>query len=245
MIETNNPFDQLAAEYDVYRSGYSRALYDVLEEYGFKPGWSVLDVACGTGLASEPLAKRGLKITGVDISEAMLDKARIRLKEARLVVGDAEKLPFGDGSFNGVYARKRFTGWISPQRSPRWRALPTRRRPCRDLGEEDGDGRTAARAARRMQPKPSVSTPPEDIHAKGFRAFYQYPFKQHHLRVVPHVIMTDVDKWLGYERTRARKSHYGAKFDAYLEALEKIMREMANGKPFQVRYSQFLYIGEV
>ena len=59
MIEANNPFDQLAAEYDEYRSGYSRSLYDILSEYGFKPGWSVLDVACGTGLASEPLAKRG------------------------------------------------------------------------------------------------------------------------------------------------------------------------------------------
>lgn len=245
MIETNNPFDQLAAEYDVYRSGYSRALYDVLEEYGIKPGWSVLDVACGTGLASEPLAKRGLKITGVDISEAMLDKARIRLKEARLVVGDAEKLPFGDGSFNGVICAQAI----------HWMDQPAALAEMARVTRPDG-GRIAIwikkmvtdeplRALRADAAKAVGLTPPEDIHAKGFRAFYQYAFKQHHLRVVPHVIMTDVDKWLGYERTRARRSHYGEKFDAYLDALETIMREMANGKPFQVRYSQFLYIGEV
>ncbi|MBV8424287.1 MAG: class I SAM-dependent methyltransferase, partial [Candidatus Eremiobacteraeota bacterium] len=78
MIETNNPFDQLADEYDAYRGAYSRTLYDALFEHGFKAGMEVLDVACGTGLASEPLLKRGLKVTGVDISEPMMEKGRAR-----------------------------------------------------------------------------------------------------------------------------------------------------------------------
>jgi ubiquinone/menaquinone biosynthesis C-methylase UbiE len=244
MIETNNPFDQLAAEYDSYRSGYSRSLYDILDEYGFKPGLSVLDVACGTGLASEPLAKRGLKITGLDMSEAMLDKARIRLKEARLVVGDAEKLAFPDHSFDAVVCGQAIH-WMD-----QGKALSEMTRVTK------AGGRVAIWVKKMVVDEPlrklredaarSVGVePPEEIMAKGFRGFYQHPFKQRHLRVVPHVIMSDVDKWLGYERSRARKSHYGAKFDGYLEALEKSMREMADGKPFQVRYSQFLYVGEV
>jgi len=246
MIETNNPFDQLAAEYDAYRSGYSRTLYDVLEEYGFKAGSSVLDVACGTGMASEPLLKRGLKVTGVDVSEAMLERARIRLKEAKLVTGNAEDLPFKDGSFDAVVCAQAIHWMDHPK------ALAEMSRVVVPKG-----GRVAIwvkkmvtdeplRALRAQASRSVGVEPPADIMAKGFRAFYQHPFKQHHLRVVPHVIMTDVDRWLGYERSRARKSHYGAKFDAYLEALEKIMRETAvAGKPFQVRHSQFLYIGEV
>jgi len=245
MIEANNPFDQLAVEYDVYRSGYSRSLYDVLAEYGFKPGSTVLDVACGTGLASEPLLKRGLQVTGVDISEAMLDKARIRLKEARLVVGDAEKLPFGDGTFHAVICAQAIHWMDQPKALAEMArvAVPNGGRVAIWVKKMVTD--EPLRALRADASKAVGLEPPEDIHAKGFRPFYQQPFKQHHLRVVPHVIMTDVEKWLGYERTRARKSHYGEKFDAYLEVLEKIMRETAAGKPFQVRYSQFLYIGEV
>lgn len=245
MIETNNPFDQLAAEYDVYRSGYSRALYEVLAEYGFKPGMSVLDVACGTGLASDPLAKRGFKITGLDISEAMLDKARIRLKDARLVVGDAEKLPFPDSSFDAVVCAQAIHWMDQPKALLEMSRVAVK-----------GGGRVAIwvkkmvgdETLRNLRDEASLAVgvkPPEHIMAKGFRAFYRHPFKQRHLRVVPHIIMTDVDKWLGYERSRARKSHYGTKFDRYLEELEKTMREMAKDKPFQVRYSQFLYIGEV
>jgi len=245
MIEANNPFDQLAAEYDVYRSGYSRALYDVLSEYGFKPGSSVLDVACGTGLASEPLLKRGLNVTGLDVSEAMLDKARMRLKEARLVVGDAENLPFGDGSFHAAICAQAIHWMDQPKALAEMVrvVVPDTGRVAIWVKKMVTD--EPLRALRDEASKAVGVAPQEDIHAKGFRAFYQAPFKQHHLRVVPHVIMTDVDKWLGYERSRARKSHYGTKFDAYLEALEKIMRENAAGKPFQVRYSQFLYIGEV
>jgi ubiquinone/menaquinone biosynthesis C-methylase UbiE len=244
MIEANNPFDQLAAEYDEYRSGYSRSLYEVLSEYGFKPGWSVLDVACGTGLASEPLAKRGLQITAVDISEPMLDKARIRLKEAKLVVGSAEKLPFRDGAFNSVICAQAIHWMDEPTalsemarvtnpggRVAIWVKKMVSDEPLRGLRNE------ASKALGLEQPP--------DILEKGFRAFYQHPFKQHHLRVVPHVIMTDVDRWLGYERSRARKSHFGAKLPAYLDELERLMRETAVGRPFQVRYSQFLYIGEV
>ncbi|HTX03439.1 MAG TPA: class I SAM-dependent methyltransferase [Candidatus Acidoferrales bacterium] len=244
MIETNNPFDHLAAEYDAYRSGYSRMLYEVLAEYGFKPGLSLLDVACGTGLASEPLLKRGLQVTGVDTSESMLDKARIRLKEARLVVGDAEKLPFPDHSFDLVVCAQAIH-WMDQSKAIAEMARVVAK-----------DGRVAIwvkkmvsdEVLRKLRDDACVAVgvePQPDIMAKGFRAFYQHPFKQHHLRVVPHVIMTDVDKWLGYERSRARKSHYGTKFDRYLEELERTMREMAGGKPFQVRYSQFLYIGEV
>lgn len=244
MIETNNPFDELAAEYDVYRSGYSRALYEVLSEYGFKPGSTVLDVACGTGMASEPLEKRGLRVTALDISEPMLDKARIRLKESKLVVGDAEKLPFKDGSFDAVICAQAIH-WVDQRVALAEMARVTAPGGRVAIWVKKMVADEPIRGLREQASKAVGVDQPTDVMEKGFRAFYQQPFKQHHLRVVPYVIMTDVDRWLGYERSRARKAHFGAKHPAYLDELERIMRETAAGKPFQVRYSQFLYIGEV
>lgn len=71
----------------------------VLEEHGIVPGSSVLDVGCGTGGHAVPLARRGYRVTGVDMSEEMVRRARARAAEAsldvRFVVGDIRdvKLP--------------------------------------------------------------------------------------------------------------------------------------------------------
>lgn len=49
-------------------------------------GASILDMGCGTGRHSVELAKRGYKVTGVDISEGMLDQARKKAEEAGLSI---------------------------------------------------------------------------------------------------------------------------------------------------------------
>ena len=64
--------------------------------------FSVLDVACGTGDMALLLAERGATVTGVDISEEMLDIARFKVQGSRLMVADAEYLPFEDNSFDAV-----------------------------------------------------------------------------------------------------------------------------------------------
>jgi len=48
----------------------------VVEELQLPPGGWVLDIGCGTGRHAVELAKRGLRVTGVDISEGMLSEAR-------------------------------------------------------------------------------------------------------------------------------------------------------------------------
>ena len=79
---------------------------------------NVLDVACGTGDMVVELAKRGCNVTGVDISEEMLNIARQKTESStshlwlRKVadlsspltfhLGDAEALPFADGEFDAV-----------------------------------------------------------------------------------------------------------------------------------------------
>ena len=62
----------------------------------------VLDVACGTGDMVVELMKQGCTVTGVDISEEMLEVARFKVQGSRLMVADAEHLPFEDSTFDAV-----------------------------------------------------------------------------------------------------------------------------------------------
>lgn len=64
----------------------------------------VLDVGCGTGLIIYEMLKDGAAdITGVDISESMINLAKIKfnnLDNVRLIVVDGIKLPFNDLDFD-------------------------------------------------------------------------------------------------------------------------------------------------
>ena len=65
---------------------------------------NVLDVACGTGDMMVILMERGCTVTGVDISEEMLEVARLKMKGVSLMMADAEHLPFEDNTFDAVTA---------------------------------------------------------------------------------------------------------------------------------------------
>jgi ubiquinone/menaquinone biosynthesis C-methylase UbiE len=69
-------------------------------------GERLLDVATGTGEVALRAARLGAEVTGVDISEGMLDAARTAAgredTSATFELGDAQKLRFGDASFDVV-----------------------------------------------------------------------------------------------------------------------------------------------
>ena len=69
----------------------------------------VLDVGCGTGAMGLLFAEMGHHVTVVDLSEAMISKAREKAYAQKLSIelrtGDAEHLPFSDGSFDVVVNR--------------------------------------------------------------------------------------------------------------------------------------------
>jgi arsenite methyltransferase len=98
--------------YDVYDNAIflRRMAERLVELVKIAPGWSVLDVCCGTGSASLPAALAAGKtghVTGIDIAEKMLDVAGSRSRLAGLTnleyrLGNAEKLDFPDGSFDAV-----------------------------------------------------------------------------------------------------------------------------------------------
>jgi phosphatidylethanolamine/phosphatidyl-N-methylethanolamine N-methyltransferase len=88
----------------IFHSGRVAAI-NLLE---IKPGDRVLEIGVGTGL-NLPLFPRDCKVTGIDISVEMLQKARQRAKELGLAhvslsVMDASNLEFPDDSFDHVLA---------------------------------------------------------------------------------------------------------------------------------------------
>jgi SAM-dependent methyltransferase len=67
-----------------------------------QPGERVLDVATGTGWTARLLADRGAVVTAVDIGAGVIAAAKRLAPHIDFRIGDAEALPFGDGSFDAV-----------------------------------------------------------------------------------------------------------------------------------------------
>ena len=68
--------------------------------------WTVLDLATGPGTTALAAARRGCRVTGVDISERLLNQARARAAVEGLTVDfaheDAEQLPYASHCFDAV-----------------------------------------------------------------------------------------------------------------------------------------------
>jgi ubiquinone/menaquinone biosynthesis C-methylase UbiE len=65
-------------------------------------GSKILDVGCGTGHLAAELARRGYDTWGTDLSAGMIDYARTNYNRDRYQVGDIEKIPFPDNTFDGI-----------------------------------------------------------------------------------------------------------------------------------------------
>jgi ubiquinone/menaquinone biosynthesis C-methylase UbiE len=96
----NSP--RLAAGYAYGRPPVHRSIIQKLETY---PGMPVqagraLDVGCGGGLSTAAIAHLAGMVVGLEPVAAMLAHAGVVAPRARFLVGQAERLPFRDGTFN-------------------------------------------------------------------------------------------------------------------------------------------------
>lgn len=77
----------------------------IIEVAGLTPAASVLDLACGYGRISVPLAQRGFRVTGLDFSGTLLGQARTAAEKAGVQVtwhrGDMREIPW-TGAFDVV-----------------------------------------------------------------------------------------------------------------------------------------------
>ena len=110
-------FDQAAELYDQARPGYPPALFDHLADLaGIGPGSRVLEIGCGTGQATVPLAERGCRVTAVELGAAMAAVARRNLAHlpgVEVVVAAFEDWPLPAEPFDAVVAATAWH-WLDP-----------------------------------------------------------------------------------------------------------------------------------
>jgi len=99
-------FDRISPVYDamnrVMTAGLDRRWRRLTAEAVVSPEDEVLDACCGTGDLALAAERVGGRVTGLDFSERMLERARRKSASVRWVRGDVLALPFPDGSFDAV-----------------------------------------------------------------------------------------------------------------------------------------------
>jgi demethylmenaquinone methyltransferase/2-methoxy-6-polyprenyl-1,4-benzoquinol methylase len=99
-------FDRIAPIYDAMNhtmtAGLDRRWRRLTAKAVVRPGDVVLDACCGTGDLAVAAARAGGRVTGLDFSEPMLERARRKAPELEWICGDLLELPFGDASFDAA-----------------------------------------------------------------------------------------------------------------------------------------------
>ena len=186
---------------------------DVVAAAGVQAGERVLDVATGTGNAALVAARRGARVTGLDLTPELLEIAQRRGADEGLEIafleGDAEGLPFEDGSFDRVTSV--FGAMFAPDQA---RAAAELLRVCKPGGTvavsawaPDGlNGQMFGTLGRHMPPPPEGFRPPilwgvEDVVRELFAGAAE----------------------VGCEERAARDSVRAPSIDAWIDYLEQVL----------------------
>jgi ubiquinone/menaquinone biosynthesis C-methylase UbiE len=139
----------------------------VVSRAAIEPGMKVLDVACGTGNAARPAARAGGRVTAMDLVPKFLEQGQAKARAEGLDIdwreGDAEALPFEDGSFDRVLST--FGHMFAPRHQ---RTADEMARVCRRGGAivtatwlpEGSVGEVFKVASSYMPPPPDYALPP-------------------------------------------------------------------------------------
>lgn len=160
-----------------------------------------LESACGTGLVSRALAGKVGSITGVDLTPAMLERAKRGaadegIANAGFSVGDATALEFADGSFDGAVTRLSLHHIPVPGRAIAELARVVRpggRVIVGDLVADEADGEAALwreEIERLRDPSHWVCRTPEQLREMGSAA----GLTLEHEQLIP--LDIDFDDWL-------------------------------------------------
>jgi len=111
-------FDEVALLYDRMRPGYPEALFDGIATLsGSEPGGRVLEIGCGTGQATVPLARRGYRILAVELGENLAAVARYHLRDypqAQVVTSAFEEWPLEEEAAFDLAVSATAFHWLDP-----------------------------------------------------------------------------------------------------------------------------------
>jgi len=110
-------FDRSAEAYDTARPGYpERMIEDLIRGSGVPEAGRILEVGCGTGQLTCPLAERGFEITAVELGRKLSKLAEKNLKlypNATVVCADFERWDVEPNAYDLVVSAQAFH-WIEP-----------------------------------------------------------------------------------------------------------------------------------
>jgi 2-polyprenyl-3-methyl-5-hydroxy-6-metoxy-1,4-benzoquinol methylase len=103
----------------IVRDGYNRVSFAYRKEDGYPSdyaewvndiaavtpiGSEVLDIGCGCGIPTSQLLSLNFKVTGIDISEIQIDRARHLIPAAEFICGDVVDMKFAPETFSAIVA---------------------------------------------------------------------------------------------------------------------------------------------
>ena len=117
MSERRRGYDAIARQYDRARPSYPAALFDDIVDYAkLEAGARLLEIGCGTGQATLPLARRGFAIDAIELGANLAALAHEKLAQypnVQVINADFESLDLRPQSCDLVYAATAFH-WLDP-----------------------------------------------------------------------------------------------------------------------------------
>lgn len=183
----------------------------LVEFAAVQPKESVLDVGCGTGVVAITAARRGARVSGLDLTPELLEHARANEEIAGCgkidwVEGDAENLPFPEASFDVVLSQ--FGHMFAPRPDV---AISEMRRVLRPGGRvafatwppEHFVGRFFGLVSRHSPPPPEGAVPPPlwgvvSVVAERLSNGFGVPFFERGEMKVPGLSLPHVWDWMSH-----------------------------------------------
>src|SRR5438093_1285038 len=197
-----------------------------LELLAPRPGERILDIGCGEGTLTQQIVARGAAVVGVDSSEEMVEAARARGLDARLV--NAEALAF-ENEFDAVFSNAALH-WIRNHDALLDGIARALRPGGRFVAEFGGQGNIAAIEAainavvewRQLPPEPRRYYPGDREYRARLTA---HGFIVHEISLIPRPtpLPTGIRGWLGIFE-RATLDRLGPASEAAMDEIEELLR---------------------
>ena len=114
-MSKDNLVFQTIQTYNACAKSYSRDHYNISEVQDVidffiqnLKGTEILDVGCGPGRDAKYFSDHNLKVTGVDLSDRLLNIASKKVPGAKFIQMDMRRLDFSENAFDGIWVSASF-----------------------------------------------------------------------------------------------------------------------------------------